>query len=81
MPKRLQKAAPDEPWLRRRLALVGAILAAQRIVKSGRKCGHFREQALRAPAEASRLRSHCSSQALSSLNHQGLPLRTRSQKP
>ena len=27
-------------WLRR-----GAILAAQRIVKTGRKCGHFREQA------------------------------------
>ena len=30
--------------LRRQLALLGAILAAQRIVHSGRKCGHFREQ-------------------------------------
>ena len=25
--------------------MLGAILAAQRIVKSGRECGHFREQA------------------------------------
>ena len=36
---------PNKQWLRRRLALLGAILAAQRIVKFGRKCGHFREQA------------------------------------
>jgi hypothetical protein len=36
--------ANPKQWLRSWLALTGAILAAQRSVKFGRKCGHFREQ-------------------------------------